>query len=299
MGPEIALSTSPLPPQSQRSMKMPPNPRLPQRYHLRSRLKKIKTCLSDPSTPEPVPFAQFLPSQPYQSLGPMQWGRCKSKSKRSSDRSPPPSKGENMNSEPVNSDSEKGMSGHGQISIGSEQRHISKLTELPLAHRALSQMVLASSTSESHLEDNPPKPTTSADPPETLQLLKEPWGGPVTTSTITSSMLTRTYPSGMSALPQKVCYLVGSKPCSTWLILDFEPSLPELKTSMIGDSRPTSSDTAAWQSESVPSRTPERTLKRDWQGLRKISTSSPFASAAPVAQSNWPLSSTSWVFPMA
>ena len=177
MGLEIALSTSPLPPQSQRSMKMPPNPQLPQRYHLRSRLKKIKTCPSDPSTPEPVPFAQFLPSQPYQSLGPMQRGGCKSKSKRSSDRLPPPSKGENMNSEPLNSDSEKGMSRHSQISIGSEQRHTSKLTELPLAHRALSQTVLASSTSESRLEDNPPKPTTSTDPPKTLQLLKEPWGG--------------------------------------------------------------------------------------------------------------------------
>ena len=99
----------------QKSMRMPSNPQLPQRYHLRSRLKKIKTCPSDPSTPKPIPFTQFPPSRPYQSSGHMQQGRHKSKSKRSLGRSPPPSKGENVNSRPANSDSEKGMSRRSQI----------------------------------------------------------------------------------------------------------------------------------------------------------------------------------------
>ena len=242
-------------PRSQKSTKMPLNPRLPHMYHLRSRSKRIKTCPSDPSIPKPAPSVQSLPSQPYQSSGRMQQGRHKSKSKRSPDRLPPPSKGENKNFEPASNSSEKGMSGHGQISIGSEQRCISEITELPLACRALSQMVLALSTSESLSADDPPKPVTSADPPKTLQLLKEPWEGPAMTSTITSSMLARTCPPGMSALPQRVRYLVGSEPCSTQLILDFEPSLPEPKTSMIGGLQPTFSDTAARQSKSVPSQT--------------------------------------------
>ena len=124
-------------------------------------------------------------------------------------------------------------------------------------------------------------------------------GGPATTSTITSSMLARTHPPGISALPQRVRYLIGSEPCSTWLILNSEPSSPELRTSMTGDSQLTSSNTAARLSESVPSRMCERTLKRSWQGLVKSSTSSPSASAMPTAQNNWLLSSTLWVFPMA
>ena len=123
---------------SRRFMKMPPNPRLPHMYQLRSRLKKIKTCPRDPLTPEPTPSAQSPPSRPYRSSGPMQQGRRKSKSKRSLNRSLPPSKGENMNFGPTSNDSKKGMSGHSQISIGSEQRCTSKLTELPLACRALS-----------------------------------------------------------------------------------------------------------------------------------------------------------------
>ena len=173
----------------------------------------------------------------------MQQDRHKSKSKRSLDRLLPPSKGENTNSGPANSDSKKGMSGCGQISIGSELRHTRELTELPLACRALSQMAPASFTFKSFSEVDPPKPATSTDPPKTPQSLKEPWGGPAMMSTIMSSMLTCTRPPGMSALPQRVHYLVGSKPCSTWLILDFEPSLPEPKTSTIGDSWPTSFDT--------------------------------------------------------
>ena len=275
---------------------MPPNPQLPQRYHLRSRLRKTRTCPSDPSTPEPIPFAQSPPSRPYQSSGHMQQDRLKNKSKRSPSRSPPPSKGENTNSKPTNSDSEKGMSGRGQISIGSEWRPTKELTELLLACRASFQMAPASSTFECRLEVGPPKPAMSADPPKIPQSLKEPWGGLATTSTITSSMLARTYPPGMSALPQRVHYLVGSEPCSTQLILDSEPSLLELKTSTIGDSQPTSFDIAAQRSEFVPSQTPERTLKRDWQGLKKTSTSSPFGSAMPVAQSDWPPSNTSRVF---
>ena len=159
-----------------KSMRMSPSPRLPQRYHLRSRSRKIKICPSDPSTPEPIPFAQCLPSWPYQSSGHMQQGRLKSKSKRSPGRLPPPSKGENTNSGPTNNNSKKGMSGCSQISIGSEQRHIRELTKLPLARRALSQMALASSTFESLLEDDLPKPATSADPSKTSQSLKEPWG---------------------------------------------------------------------------------------------------------------------------
>ena len=102
---------------------------------------------------------------------------------------------------------------------------------------------------------------TSTNPPEALQLLKEPWGGPAMTSTIMSSLLTHIHPPGMSALPQRVHYLVGSKPCSMRLILDFKPSSPEQKTSTIGDSWLTSSDTAAQQNESAPSQTLERTLK--------------------------------------
>ena len=247
--------------QPQKFMKMPPNPRLPYMYHLRLRSKRTKTCPSDPLIPEPVPFAQSPPSRCYQSLEPMRQGICKSKSKRSQSKSPPPSKGENMNFGPTSSDFEKGMSGCGQISIGSEQRHISELIELPLARRALFQMAPASSTFKSPLEDNPPKPATSTNPPEALQLLKEPWGGPAMTSTITSSLLTHIHPPGMSALPQRVHYLVGSKPCSMRLILDFKPSSPEQKTSTIGDSRLTSSDTAAQQNESAPSQTLERTLK--------------------------------------
>ena len=61
----------PLLPWLQKLMKMPPNPQLPQRYHLRSRSRKTRTCPSDPSTPEPIPFAQSPPSQPYQSSGHM------------------------------------------------------------------------------------------------------------------------------------------------------------------------------------------------------------------------------------
>ena len=60
-------------------------------------------------------------------------------------------------------------------------------------------------------------------------------GGLAMTSTIMSSMLARTHPPGMSALPQRVRYLVGSELCSMWLILNFEPSLPELRTSTTRD----------------------------------------------------------------
>ena len=253
--------TVPLLPRSQKPTKMSPNPRLPQRYPLRLRLRKTKICPSSPSTPKPAPFILSPPFRPYRFLEPTQQGRHKNKSKKSPNRSLPPSNSESSSSGPTSSDSERGMSRHGQISIGSEQKHTSELTELPLAHRALSLMAPASSTFGSPSEGDPPKPVTSGNPPKTLQLLKEPWGGLATTSTITSSMLAHTHPPGMSALPQRVRYLVGSKPCLTRLILDFEPSSPELKTSTTGDSPPTSSDIAAWPSESVPSRTPERTLK--------------------------------------
>ena len=191
------------------------------------------------------------------------------------------------------------MSGRSQILIGSEQKHTSELTEFPLAHRALSLMAPASSTFRSPMEGDPPKPVTSGDPPDTLQLLKEPWGGPAMTSTITSSMLACTRPPGMSALPQRVRYLVGSEPCSMRLILDFKPSSPELRTSTTGDSPQISSNTAPRPNESMPSRTPERTLKRGWQELVKSSTSSPSASAKPAVWSDWSPSNTSWVFPMA
>ena len=253
--------TVPLLPQSQKPTKMSPSPRPSQRYPLRSRLRKTKTCPSGPSTPEPIPFVLSPPFQPYRFLEPTQQGRHKSKSEKSPNSSLPPSNGEGSSSGPVSSDSERGMSGRGQISIGSGQKCISELIEFPLAHRALSLMAPALSTFGSPSEGDPPKPITSDNPPETLQLSKEPWGGPATTSTITSSMLAHTHPPGMSALPQRVRYLVGSKPCSMRLILDFEPSLLELKTSTTGDSLQTFSDTAAQPSESVPSRTSERTLK--------------------------------------
>ena len=153
------------------------------------------------------------------------------------------------------------MSGRGQISIDFEQRHISELTELPPAHRALSLTAPALSTFEFPMEGDPPKPVTSDDLLETPLLSKEPWGGPVTTSTITSSMLARTCPPGMSALPQRVRYLIGSKPCSTRLILDSEPSLPEPKILTTGGSQQTSFGTTAPLSEFVPSRMCERSLK--------------------------------------
>ena len=229
----------------------------------------------------------------------MRWGKHKNKSKRSPNKFLPPSKGKNTSFGPASSDSEKGMSGRSQTSIGSEQRRTSELTELPPVHRALSLMAPALSTFESPSGGDPPKPATSINPPETPQSLKEPWGGPAITSTIMSSMLTRTRPPGMSAFPQRVRYLVGSEPCSTRLILDFEPSSPELKTSMTGGSQPTFSNITAQLSESVHSQTCERTLKQGWQALVKTLTSSPSASAVPAAQSDWPLSSTSQVFLMA
>ena len=289
----------PLLPWSPKPMKMPPNPRLPQRYPLRSRLRKTTTCLSDPLISKPIPFALSPPFWPYRFLEPMWQGKHKSKFKRLPNKSPPPSKGESSNSGPVSSGSEKGMSGCGQISIGSEQRRTSELTKLPPAHRALSLTAPASSTFESPSGGNLPKPITSIDPPKTPQSSKEPWGGPAMTSTIMSSMLARTHPPGMSTLPQRVHYLVGSEPCSMQLILDFEPSLLGQKTSMTGGLQPTFSNTAAWPSESMPSRMCERTLKQGWQGLAKNSTSSPSASAVPAVQSDWPLFSTLRVFPMA
>ena len=289
----------PLLPWLQKPMKTPPNPRLPQRYLLKLRLRKTMTCPSNPLTPEPVPFALSPPFRPYQFLEPTWQGKHKNKSKRSPNKLLPPSKGENTSSGPASNNSEKGMSGRGQTSIGSEKRCTSELTELPPVHRALFLTVSASSTFESPLGGNLPKLATSVNPPETPQLLKEQWGGPAMTSTIMSSMLAHTHPPGMSTLPQRVRYLVGSKPCSTRLILDFEPSSPEPKTSMTEGSQPTFSDIAAWPSESVPSRTCERTLKRGWQKLVKTSTSSPSTSAVLAVQSDWPLFSTSRVFPMA
>ena len=222
-------------------------------YHLRLRSRRIRTCPSDPLIPKPPHFARSLPSLPYQSSGRTQQDRCKSKSKRSLNRSLPPSKDESKSSEPVNDNSEKGMSRHSQISIGSEQKHTSKLTEFPLACRASSQMVPALSTSEFPSAGDLPKPVTSTGLPETPQLSKEQWGGPAMISTITSSMLACTHPPDISALPQRVRYLVRSEPCSTWLILNFKPSLPELKTSMIGGSWPTSSDTAVPRNKSMTS----------------------------------------------
>ena len=286
--------TVPLQPQLWKPPKMPLNPRLPQRYPLRSRLRKTKICPSDPLIPEPAPFVLSPPFRPYRFSEPTQQGRHKNKSEKSLNRSLPPSKDESLSSGPVSSDTKRGMSGHGQISIGSEQRRTSELTKLPPVHRALSLMAPALSIFGSPSGGDPPKPVTSDDPPETLQLLKELWGGPTTTSTITSSMLAHTCPPGMSALPQRVRYLVGSEPCSMWLILDFEPSSPELKTSTIEELPPTFSDITARLNESMPSQTSERTLKQGWQGLVKSS-----ASAVPAAQSDWPLSSTSRVFPMA
>ena len=257
------------------------------------------TCPSDPLTPKPVPFALSPPFRPYRFLKPTWRGKHKNKSKRLPNKLPPPSKGENTSFRPTSSGSEKGMSRHGQTSIGSEQRCTSGLTELPPVHRALSLTVPASSTSKSLSEGDPPKPATSVNPPEIPQLLKEPWEGLVMTSTIMSSMLAHTRPPGISALPQRVHYLGGSEPCSTQLILDFEPSSPELKTSMTGGLQPTFFNITARPNKSMLSRMRRKTLKRGWQGLAKTSTSSPSTSAKPAAQSNWPLSSTSQVFPMA
>ena len=199
----------------------------------------------------------------------------------------------------MSSDFKQRMSRHSQISIGSGQKHISKLTEFPLACRALSQMDPASFTFGSPLEDNLPKPAMSAGPPKTPQLLKKPWGNLETLSTITSSLLAHTHPSDMSALPQRVRYLVGSKLCSMQLILDFEPSSPEQKTSTTGDLLQTSSNITAPQNKSATSRMPERTSKRDWQGLKKTLTSLPSVLARPAVQSSWPPFSTSQVFLMA
>ena len=234
-------------------MKMPSNPRLPQRYPLRSRSRKTKTCPNDPSTPELAPFVLSPPFQPYRFLEPTRQGRHKSKYEKSPSKSLPPSRGESTSFEPANNDSERGMSGRSQISIGSEQRCISELTEFPPAHRASFLAAPALSTFESPLEGDLPKPVMSDDPPETPLLSKEPWGGPAMTSTITSSMLARTCPPGMSALPQRVHYLIGSKPCSTRLILDSEPSSPEPKILTTGGSQQTSFGTAAPPSEFVPS----------------------------------------------
>ena len=220
---------------------------------MRSKLRKTKTCPSGPSTPEPIPFVLSPPFQPYRFSEPMQQGRLKNKSKKSLNRLPPPSNGRSSSSRPVSNDSKKGMSGRGQILLGSEQKRTSELIELPLAHRASSLMAPASSTFGSPSEGDPPKPVTSGDPHKTLRLLKEPWGGPATTSTITSSMLACTRPPGMSALPQRVHYLVGSEPCSTRLILDFKPSSLVPKTSMTGDSLQISSDTAPQLNKFMPS----------------------------------------------
>ena len=118
-------------------------------YYLRSKSRKIRTCPSDPSTPELLPSAWSLPSLSYQSSRHTQQDRRKSKSKRSPDRLPPLSKGKSRNFGPTSNDSKKGISRCGQISIGSEQKHTSKLTEFLLAHRASSQMASASSTSRS------------------------------------------------------------------------------------------------------------------------------------------------------
>ena len=229
----------------------------------------------------------------------MRWDRLKNKSKKSWDRLLPPSKGENKNFGPASSDFEQEMSRCSQITIGSEQKHISELKEFPLACRALSQMVPASSTFGSPLEDDLPKFAMSVGPPKTPQSLKELWGGSETMSTITSSLLAHTHPSDMSALPQRVHYLVASELCSTRLILNFKPTLPEQKTSTIEGLRQTSSNTTALWNESVTSQMPERTLKQDWQGLEKTLTSSPSTLAGPAAQSSWPPSSTSQVFLMA
>ena len=121
-------------------MKTPSNPRLPQRYPLRSRLKRTTTCPSDPSTLELIPFVLSPPFQPYRFLEPTRRGKHKNKYKKSPSKSPPPSKDKNMSFEPTNNDSGRGMSGRGQISIGSEQRHISELTEFPPAHSVITPL---------------------------------------------------------------------------------------------------------------------------------------------------------------
>ena len=286
-------------PLSQKPTKMPPNPRLPHTYHLRLRLKKTKTCPSNPLTSLTPSSVWSLPSLSYPSLGHMQRDKLKNKSKKSQGRLLPLFKGENQNFEPLSSDSEQRMSGCGQISIDSRQKHTSELTEFPLAHRASSQMNWALSIFRSLLEDDPSKPTMSEGLPKTPQLLKEPWGGLEMLSTITSSLLAYTHPPDISALPQRVRYLVGSKPCSMRLILNFKPSSQEQKTLMTGGSLQTSSGITAPLNKSVTSWMPERTSKQDWQGLEKTLTSLPSILAKPAVQSGWPPFSTLQVFLMA
>ena len=222
-------------PLSQKPTKMPLNPQLPHMYHLKLRLRKTKTCPNNPLTPSTLSSVWSLPSLPYPSLGHMQWDRLKNKSKISRGRSLPFFKGRNKNFGPTSSDSKQGISRHGQISIDSGWKHISEPTEFPLAHRALSQMDPALSIFRSSLEDDLPKPTMSKGLPKTPQLLKKPWGGLEMLSTIMSSLLTRTCPPDMSALPQRVHYLVGSELCLTQLILDFKPSSQKQKTSTTED----------------------------------------------------------------